>query len=182
MEKTKVKGTINQISRFIATSTLFDKETVYDAVVTVHRDSASIHAMHYYWLLSDAFADYNRVSKIRQHNMNLIHYGQACLVEDGHALHCILPDSDVYLDSVDYHLRPYGSSFEKDGKKYREYVMLRGCSTYNSREMAILIDGLISEIEGSDADIQTLTPDELQKLKGYGYGDVSKKGKRKKKN
>jgi hypothetical protein len=43
--------------------------------------------------------------------------------------------------------------------------VLRGSSDYDSREMSILIDGTISDCQ--DVGIETMTPDELLRLKGY---------------
>ena len=37
----------------------------------------------------------------------------------------------------------------------------------NTAEFSRLVDGLIQEIKGSGAEIETMTPQELERLKGY---------------
>lgn len=50
---------------------------------------------------------------------------------------------------------------------YRTYMMLKGSSTYNTREMSMLIDGLVSECR--DAGIETMPQEELERMmKDYG--------------
>lgn len=45
---------------------------------------------------------------------------------------------------------------------YRTYVMLKGSSDYDTREMSELIDGLVSECK--ECGIETATPEELQRM------------------
>jgi hypothetical protein len=49
------------------------------------------------------------------------------------------------------------------GKEFTHYKVYKGSSEYNSREMAILIDGIISEAK--EMDIETLPPDEIKRIK-----------------
>ena len=41
-------------------------------------------------------------------------------------------------------------------------MMLRGSHDYDTREMSVLIDGLVSECK--EVDIETIPPDELRRL------------------
>lgn len=53
-----------------------------------------------------------------------------------------------------------------DGVMYRTYKLLRGSSTYNTEEMARLIDGLITSCkEAGMTDAAIATPDEKRLLK-----------------
>ena len=45
---------------------------------------------------------------------------------------------------------------------YRTYIMLRGSSSYDTKEMARLIDGLVSECK--EVGIETLPPDEVERM------------------
>lgn len=49
------------------------------------------------------------------------------------------------------------------GKEFTHYRIFKGSSEYDTREMAVLIDGIISEAK--DLDIETLSPAEIQRLK-----------------
>ena len=82
----------------------------------------------------------------------------------------MLPDTEeaeneaYELETV--HIKPTSQVKQgKDGKTYRAYYVLRGSSDYDSREMSILIDGTISDCQ--EVGIETMTPDELLRLKGY---------------
>ena len=50
-----------------------------------------------------------------------------------------------------------------DGIAYRTYIVLRGSSEYDSKEMSRLIEGLVETAK--EQGIETLTPDELRKLR-----------------
>lgn len=50
-----------------------------------------------------------------------------------------------------------------NGKDFTHYKVYKGSSEYDSKEMSILIDGIISEAE--ELGIETLPPHEIQRLK-----------------
>ena len=50
----------------------------------------------------------------------------------------------------------------RDGAAFRTYIMLRGSSTYDTREMSELINGLVSECR--EMGIETMTPDQLAEM------------------
>lgn len=79
----------------------------------------------------------------------------------------VLPDTDSGARKADeaetYHIRPTSEvKVGNDGQMYRTYVMLRGSSTYNTAEMSVLIDGLVSECR--EQGIETLPPIELERM------------------
>ena len=45
---------------------------------------------------------------------------------------------------------------------YRSYIMLKGSSVYDVKEMSVLIDGIVNECKG--VGIETIPPDELQRM------------------
>ena len=49
------------------------------------------------------------------------------------------------------------------GKEFTHYKIFKGSSEYDSREMAVLIDGIVSEAK--ELDIETLPPAEVERLK-----------------
>lgn len=72
-----------------------------------------------------------------------------------------------------YHLRPTSQvKAGKNGEMYRTYMMLKGSSVYDTREMSMLIDGLVSECR--EAGIETLPPEELERMMAA-YGKKIKK-------
>ena len=52
---------------------------------------------------------------------------------------------------------------ETNGKLFKHYFVYKGSSEFDSREMSILIDGIVSEAKALGID--TETPDEIAKMK-----------------
>ena len=50
-----------------------------------------------------------------------------------------------------------------NGVLYRVYLVIRGSSTYNTREMSVLVDGIIQEAKQQG--IETMTPADLAELR-----------------
>ena len=53
---------------------------------------------------------------------------------------------------------------ELNGKTFIHYKVYKGSSEFDTREMSIFIDGIVSEAKALG--IQTETPDEIAKMKG----------------
>ena len=135
-----------------------------------YRAKRSLDANAYYWTLITKLATVLETSNAEQHNRMLQRYGYPEIVDGKHFL-VVVPDTDEALKKVmeaeEYHLKPTSDVREgKDGVIYRTYVLLRGSRTYNTEEMARLINGLISECkEARIPDSEIMTPDEKGILK-----------------
>ena len=142
-----------------------EDDRVYD--LFIHREKKSLNQIHFYWSILTQVANKQRMSKIRLHNDMLRHYGQPMLIDDKPV--CVmLPDTDeaenTAWESDTVHLRPTSATVVgKNDKTYRQYVMLRGASTYDSAEMSILIEGLVQE--AIPLGIDTLTPDQRAEMR-----------------
>lgn len=87
------------------------------------------------------------------------------------AVYITIPDTEEaekkVKNATDYHLQATSQVREgNDGIMYRTYKLLRGSHTYNTEEMARLIDGLVQCCKDAgmpDADIAS--PDEKRILK-----------------
>lgn len=137
-----------------------------DVEISKKRKKRSLDANAYYWKLASEVADALHVSKPYIHNYLLRKYGQIKII-DGQGVYIVLPDTESAQKSVDeaqtYHLKP--TSQVKPGKggvMYRTYMMLKGSSEYDTKEMSDLIDGLVSECRGMG--IETLPPEELERM------------------
>lgn len=153
-------GTAVQIIRWLTDQR---PEAVWE--IKKHRKKRSLDANGYYWKLVTEIAEATKTSKNEVHNVLLRRYGQAQGI-DGRLVTVYIPDTEKAAKQAilaeDYHIKP--TSYVQVGSKgqvFRQYIMLRGSRTYDSREMAILIDGAISEAE--QLGIQTLTPAELER-------------------
>lgn len=106
------------------------------------------------------------MSKPYIHNYLLRKYGQIEVI-DGQGVYIVLPDTESAQKSVDeaqtYHLKPTSQVKPgKGGAMYRTYMMLKGSSGYDTREMSHLIDGLVRECK--EMGIETLPPEELERM------------------
>lgn len=129
-----------------------------------YRKRRSLDANAYYWQLIAKLAEALNLSKTRIHNLMLARYGQ--LEEyDGKLVYVVLPDTpegeEKALEADTYHLKPTSEvQAGKDGTLFRTYKMLRGSSSYNSKEMSMLINGLIDEC--NQMGIETFPPEKVE--------------------
>ncbi len=135
-----------------------------------YRRKRSLDANAYYWVLIGKLAKVLELSNPEAHNMMLCRYGQPEIFE-GKAVYMTIPDTEEaekkVANATDYHLQPTSQVREgNDGIMYRTYKLLRGSHTYNSEEMARLIDGLIGCCKDAGiSDAEIATPDEKRLLK-----------------
>ena len=135
-----------------------------------YRAKRSLDANAYYWVLITKLAKKISLSNPELHNMMLRMYGQAEIIE-GKAVYLTIPDTEEaerkVNNATDYHLQATSQVREgNDGIMYRTYKLLRGSRTYNTEEMARLIDGLVQCCKDAgipDSDIAS--PDEKRILK-----------------
>ena len=131
-----------------------------------HRNKRSNDANGYYWQLVEKIAEAIHVSKPFLHNRNLRRYGQIATL-DGKPMYLVLPDTDESQREIEesemYHLKPTTQVKQgKDGLMYRTYMMLVGSSEFDTKQMAVLIDGVVSEAK--ELGIETMTPDQIKEL------------------
>ena len=135
-----------------------------------YRKKRSLDANAYYWVLCTKLAKVLEVSNQEIHNRMLRLYGQPEIFE-GKAAYITIPDTESaekkVNNAMDYHLQPTSQVREGlDGVMYRTYKLLRGSHTYNTEEMARLIDGLIGECKCVGIpDAEIASPDEKRLLK-----------------
>ena len=133
---------------------LFAQDRDKQFEIKEHRAKRSLDANSYLWVLIGRIADVLRANKDEIYLEMLKRYGQRQMVS-------VRSDVDV---------RGYFKYFEEvatstlNGKEFTHYYVFRGSSDYDTREMSVLIDGVISECK--DLDIETLPPTEVARLKG----------------
>ena len=137
-----------------------------DVEIKKHREKRSLDANSYYWVCLTRLAEALNMSKPYLHNRLLRRYGQLEVIDEK-AVYIVIPDTDEAQKKVDeeqlYHLKPTSQVKEgRGGIMYRTYMMLKGSSTYNTKEMSVLIDGLVSECK--ECGIETLPPEELERM------------------
>lgn len=127
----------------------------------------SITANNYFYVLIGQIADVLNVSKTYVHNKMLRQYGQLKLI-DNKAVYVVIPETEETQRKVDEdeytHLKPTSEvKVGKDGTLYRTYMMVKGSHELNTKEMGILIDGVVAECK--ELGIPTMTSTEIEMIK-----------------
>ena len=139
-----------------------DKEKLYD--LSPHKDvkRRSLSANNYFYALCTQIAEKLRISLNEVHNQMLSRYGYPEFIDDK-VVYFILPDSIEVNKLEGVHLKATTKTQVLDnGDLNRAYIVMRGSHTYNSVEMARLINGVISE--AIDLGIPTITVTEKDKM------------------
>lgn len=153
-----------------------DVERLQDKKLSVelkqYREKRSLDANAYYWLLVGKLADALGQTNNWVHNDMLRKHGEIEVI-DGQGVYIVLPDTEKAQETAEqaetYHLKPTSQvKLGKDGRMYRTYMMLRGSSTFDTKEMSRLINGLVDECKAMG--IETMTPDELERMMST-YGE-----------
>ena len=141
---------------------IFEKTQDAELIIAVdkYRPHRSKQANRYFHKITGMIAEQLGISKTEAKNIMLARYGQ----EDDEIKNIIMNDAIPWekLDTI--HLRPTAATRMMDnGEIYRVYIVIRGSSTYNTQEMARLIDGTVSEAK--ELGIETLPPEEIERMK-----------------
>ena len=128
----------------------------YLVEIKEYRPKRSLDANALYWSLLNKLARVLDTSTPELHNIMLRRYGQLECYGDK-LVYVVLPETEDAQKKADqaetYHLKPTShTKLGTDGRTYRTYMLLRGSSTYDSKEMTRLIDGLISECNEAGID------------------------------
>ncbi len=143
--------------------TKLEENKMYALSIMEIKDRRTIDQNNYYWDLLDQYAEYIGISKMEMHRMMIASYGQRI---DGFVIEAPI-DYDYTLETSKIYLRPTGRfGYDEDANEIQYHFICRGSSEYNTKEMSILIDGLIQDIKTSEAPIETMTYNERQKLWG----------------
>ena len=129
-----------------------------DVEIKQHRKKRSLDANSYCWVLLSKMADKLKTSKDTLYIDMLRQYGQ----REPQLLSIVAEGAEMVYRATQGHCTEVGES-ELNGKVFKHLAVLRGSSTYDSKEMATLIDGIVGEAK--DLGIETMTPAELSLLK-----------------
>lgn len=134
-------------------------------VVKPYREKRSLTANAYYWTLVGKMAPYLQLPTSAVHNILLRRYGTLEII-DGSTLMIFIPDTEEaeqkVLLSEAYHLKPTSQSKNTEKGRYMAYLAIKGSHEYDTKEMATLIDGAVSEAQ--EMGIETLPTAELERM------------------
>jgi hypothetical protein len=118
-----------------------------------YRKKRSLNANAYAWKLITDIADVLRASKDEIYLQMLKRYGQSELIS---------VVSNINIGAYVKYCEQAGES-KLNGKTFTHYRVYKGSSEFDTREMAVLIDGIVSEAK--ELGIPTETPDEIERMK-----------------
>ena len=118
-----------------------------------YREKRSLNANAYAWKLIGEIADIMRASKDEIYIEMLRKYGQSELIS-------VVADVPI-CHYVKYYDEAGTSNL--NGKLFKHYRVYKGSSEFDTREMSILIDGIVGEAK--ELGIQTETPEQIAKMK-----------------
>ena len=126
--------------------------------VKQYRKKRSLDANAYLWVLITQIADILRASKEEVYIDMLKRYGQ----REEKLLSVVADAIDMVYRATNNHCCEIGES-ELNGKLFKHLAILIGSSQYDTKQMAILIDGIVSECK--ELGIETIPSQELERLK-----------------
>lgn len=118
-----------------------------------HREKRSLNANNYCWKLLTEIGNRTRQSKEDVYFLMLKRYGQSEMISV--VAHIPIGEYIKYCEEA-------GES-TLNGKVFKHYRVYKGSSEFDTREMSIFIDGVVSEAK--DLGIPTDTPDQIAKMK-----------------
>lgn len=139
-----------------AAKTLFDElhETEKLSIkINKYREKRSLNANNYAWKLLTEIGNVLRANKEDVYLLMLKRYGQSEIIS-------VL--SHIPINEYVKYCEEAGES-ELNGKLFKHYKVYKGSSEFDTREMSIFLDGVVSEAQ--NLDIPTETPDQIARLK-----------------
>ena len=126
------------------------KDKVFE--VKEYHPKRSLNANAYAWALIGKIADVLRKSKEEVYFEMLKAYGQSEFVS---------VRSDIDVKGYFKYYEEYGKG-HVEGREFTHYKVYKGSSEFDSREMSILLDGIIQEAKAQG--IETITPAEKERM------------------
>lgn len=160
--KYEVTLAVNEAEKLTAGYENLKDVELLDIKINKHKKRRSLDANAYFHVLVGKLADKLNISKAKCKNIILGRYGQPMTLENGEiAIIKTNVPVEQMIESEFAHCCPVKETKEK-GADIVFYKLIRGSSTYDTREMSVLIDGIVYECK--EQLIETMTPEELQQM------------------
>ncbi len=132
---------------------LLEQDNTKQYEVKEHKQKRSKSQNAYMWEIITQIADIQRLSKEEVYLQILKDYGQSEIIS---MLSIINPKGYLkYFEEI--------GKGQVNGKEFTHYKVYKGSSEYDSKEMSILIDGVIQE--ATQLHIPTLTPKQVAEMR-----------------
>jgi len=151
-----------------------DKQALWDITPHKEKQKRSLDSNAYFHVLCDKLRQKLGISMARCKNHLIADYGQFLYVEDEPMIYKTNAPEDYMMELETIHTKCV-KIIQENGKFVYFYRVYRGSHTYNTAEMARLIQGTVEECKAQD--IETATPaqlEEMQRLWEQHYGKSKK--------
>ena len=153
----RIPSGLNAIRQFLSGW----KDKPHIAKLFEKRNRRSLNANAYAWVLMEELAASLNSDKDSVYLEMLRRYGAGETLEDGTKVIFTLKKNIPPEKVCKYHA-VIGTSF-LNGGEFVHYRALKGSSQYDTKEMSVFIDGIVSECK--ELEIETATPEELALMK-----------------
>lgn len=137
-----------------------------DLTIKKWKSPRSREALNYSWQLITEIAEKlsveTPIGKDEVYKRMVNDHGVLERDEDNQLMKIVLK-AEVDPMKVDLYLHETAHTTELDGTKYRLYYLVKPPHEYNSREFAQFLDHIVRRAR--ELDIETLTPDEIRRMK-----------------
>lgn len=146
-----------------------------DITIKQHREKRSLDSNKYSWVLIDKISKVMQSTSYEVYIEMLRDYGFPFYNEDG-SIAMSSFEKKVDVDSINktsFHTSMGNNSIKfyyiwvgeghAGGKIFNHYKIMRGQSDYDTKEMSVFIDGIVSEAKALG--IEVLSPNELERMK-----------------
>ena len=166
-----MQGRVDEITGHKVTLTLdadisFKDGDIVDVDIKLHKEKRSLSANAYFHVLVDKYRQAMRIGFSECKNDLITQYGQVAYMEGQQVVIKTNIPPDKMRTSEALHCLCVKTVCEESTNVYF-YRVYRGTHTYNSAEMAALIDKTIEQIKCDAPEIETMTAAELMRLEGY---------------
>lgn len=149
---TRPENDLNEILGVIANGKELDVE------IKQHRKKRSLDANSYCWVLIGKIAEALNQAKDDIYIRMLTSYGQ----REKNLISVVSDGVDAIMSALDNHVVEVGRGFT-NGKEFVHLAILIGSSKYDSKEMSVLIDGIV--YEAKELGIETMPQEQLDSMK-----------------
>ena len=142
---------IGTVKKLIPKMLELDQDKIYE--VKEHKEKRTLNQNSYYWKLLN---ELSRKLKISSDELHFELIKKSCPFEE------YLVPYEASLRGIEYYIEK--GKIERNGRLFKTIRVYVGSSDLDTKEMTMLLDNLIEECH--EQDIETITPDELAKMRG----------------
>ena len=157
------KDQFSLLTQFMNTIGEIDTDKEYEVQIREIRRRRSLNANAYYYKLVTDCAFKKGIGVAEYHNENLANLGIPWLDDDKNRMWFLQKDTDWWRKQKETHFCPTDKTEDRKGITYRWFYLLKPSHLFNTKEMSMLIDGIVQDAK--ELGVETMTPDEIERLK-----------------